>query len=475
MPKRNKRYVPAPMVTTELAPRLAVILEVLAGSQTVAQGARTLGLSRNHFQTILHRGLAGLVEAIDPKAPGRPAKPQALASLEAEVERLRKENADLQKRAGTSERILEVASGLLQGRIRTSGRAAGRQRRTKGAPGEKKPDEPDATRLQVLRQAEQMRALGLTAAVSARIGGAHEATLRRWRVRERRGEPLAMRRAAEREVPAELARNADAIVRRLRGLVGAEALRHSVSGLSRRQAACVKAQTLTAMERERKAMLTRVSLGVAGVVRGLDGMYFHGADGNVHALFTADAAVPYRTGVKTAARYDAKLVTRAISADIEHNGAPLVYRLDRAASHDAPSVRELLQAHGVLVLHGPPRCPRFYGQLERQNREHRAWAEDLACLPVEEIEARLEQMLASVNELWRRRTLHWKTASEVWAARPRLAVDRNELREEVSERAARMRRQLQHRGGPADLAERLAIEQALEARGFLRQQAGGWC
>lgn len=28
--------------------------------------------------------------------------------------------------------------------------------------------------------------------------------------------------------------------------------------------------------------------------------------------------------------------------------------------------------YAVLVLHGPPHHPRFYGQLERQNREHRA-------------------------------------------------------------------------------------------------------
>jgi len=474
MPKRNKSYVPAPAVAPKIAPRLAVILEVLAGSQTVTQGARTLGLSRNHFQTILHRGLAGLVEAIGPKASGRPARSAELIALEEEVQRLSKENARLQERAGTSERILEVASGLLQGRIRTTGRA-GRQRRTKGAPGEKKPDEPDATRRQVLRQADWMRGLGLSAAVSARIAGVHEATLRRWRARLRRGESLIMRRASLQAVTPRLACSAEAIVRRLNGLVGAESLRHSVSGLSRRQAARVKAQTLTAMERERKAGLRRVALSVPGVMRGLDGMSLHGADGNVHAIFTADAAAPYRTGVKTAARYDARLVTRAIASDIENNGAPLVYRLDRASAHDAPMVRELLKAHGVLVLHGPPRCPRFYGQLERQNREHRAWASEIAQLPVEEIEVHLEEMLVSVNEVWRRRTLHWKTASEVWAARPRLAVDRKELREEVSERAARMRRQLQHRGGPADLAERLAIEQALETRGFLRQQTGGWC
>jgi len=185
--------------------------------------------------------------------------------------------------------------------------------------------------------------------------------------------------------------------------------------------------------------------------------------------------VPYRTQMRIARRYDTQLVTQALRSDIEANGAPLVYRLDRASVHDAPAVREVLDAHQVLVLHGPPRCPRFYGQHERQNREHRAWADELALLPFEEIGPRLEEILEAVNKLWRRRTLGWKTAYEAWSARPRLEIDRRALSEEVSERAARIGRQLQHRGKPADLAERLAIEEALETRGYLRQQIGGWC
>jgi hypothetical protein len=302
--------------------------------------------------------------------------------------------------------------------------------------------------------------------------------MRRWKVRERRGEPLARRarlRAQGCSLSAQAAERASELVRNLQGLVGAESLRRSVQGLSRRQAAWVKAQTLTSMERERKAALTRITVTTPDVMRGLDGMYLHGADGTLHAMFTADAAVPYRTQVKTAKRYDAQLVVRALCSDIKLHGAPLVYRLDRASAHDAPAVRALLDAHQVLVLHGPPRCARFYGQHERQNREHRAWAQELALLPFEEIEPRLEEILEAVNKLWRRRTLNWKTAYEAWSARRRLEIDRCALREEVSERAARIARQLQHRGKPADLAERLAIEQALESRGYLRQKAGGWC
>ncbi len=229
------------------------------------------------------------------------------------------------------------------------------------------------------------------------------------------------------------------------------------------------------MEKERKAALSHVCVSSPGVMRGMDAMHFHAADGVLYALFAADAAVPYRTTVATGRRYDAKLVAKALAADIEANGAPLVYRLDRAAAHDAPIVRELLEAHEVLVLHGPPHCPRFYGQLERQNREHRAWEDDLTRLSVEEVEPRLREVLAAVNSKWRRRTLNWRTASQVWNARPRIDVDRTQLQKEVSERAAHIGRQLQHRGKPADLARRLAIEQALETRGLLRQTTGGGC
>lgn len=470
--KKNKNYTPAPQVAPEQTQRLTLILEVLAGKTTVSEAARTLGVSRNHFQTILHRALTGLVEAISPKAGGRPAKSKEVKNLEAEVLRLRQENAELSERAGTTDRLLELASGLLHGRIRPMSRA-GRQKKTKSVPSEKKPDEPDAARGRTLAEVEQMRQLGLTAAFASRIAGTHEATLRRWRARARQGEPLARRGYAKGSLPpAQAAERAAELVRRLHGQVGAESLRRSVLGLSRREAARLKAQTLTLMERERKSSLTRITVTAPDVMRGLDGMYLHGADGTLHALFTADAALPYRTQVKIATRYDAQLVVRALRSDIENHGAPLVYRFDRASAHDAPAVREVLEAHQVLVLHGPPRCPRFYGQHERLNREHRAWNDELALLSLEEMQPRLEEILEAVNKLWRRRTLGWKTAYETWSARGRLNVDRRALREEVSERAARIGR---HRGKPADLAERLAIEQALETRGYLRQQPGGWC
>lgn len=465
MAKPKKTYTPAPQVPGEMSERLEMIMEVLAGRRSVSEAARTLGMSRNHFQTILHRGLAGMVESITPQPSGRPGKPKEMLELEAQVQRLKRENARLLEREGTTDRLLQAASGLLQGRIRPA-----RQTRTKKTSAGGDEDETEPRRDPRLAEIEQMRRCGLSASFAARMAGVHPSTVRRWQ----RGEPRPSRRLC-RLVDERARAQASELVRTLHGQIGAEALRRSVANLSRRQAARVKAQTLTAMERSRKSALARVRVSAPGVMRGMDAMHFRAADGTLYALFAADAAVPYRTGVTTGRRYDAKLVAAALTADIEANGAPLVYRLDRARVHDAPAVRQLLETHQVLVLHGPPHCPRFYGQLERQNREHRAWEDELASLPINEIEPRLREVVTAVNSAWRRRTLDWKTASEAWSARPRLDVDRTLLRNEVRERAAHIGRQLQRRGKPADLAQRLAIEQALQNRGYLHQTTGGKC
>src|SRR5687767_7231755 len=135
MRTRKPTYTPIPQVPTELMPRLAAIVEVLAGMKTVSEAARSLGLSRNHFQSILHRALLAMVQSITVKAGGRPAKPQSIAALEKELRRLQRENARLQGQVHSTERLLAVAGGLLKGRIRPTARAR-RARKTTGVSGE---------------------------------------------------------------------------------------------------------------------------------------------------------------------------------------------------------------------------------------------------------------------------------------------------------------------------------------------------
>ncbi len=478
MSERKPKYTPMPAVPPELMPRLAAVLEVMAGVKTVSAAARSLGLSRNHFQSLLHRGIAALVEAIAAQPGGRPATPPAIASLQAQLKQLQRENARLQNQVRSTERLLEVASGLLLGRIRPSGRQA-RVRKTAGSSADGNDDSDPATgRWQLLAGVGEMQRLGMTAVAAATIAGVHDSTVRRWRARALCGRTCASidhAAALEPPVPSVAVNQVATLVRELHGLIGAESLRHSVAGISRRMAARIKVATLTAMERERKAALVRITITVPGVLRGMDAMQFPNARTARYALIAADGAVPYRTSLTTGARYDAELVTRALCRDLEQHGAPLVYRLDRASAHDTPAARAVLAAHQVLVLHGPPRYPGYYGQLERQNREHRAWLNAEPLPDSTALEPRLAEMLNRVNRLWRRRTLGWKTAAEVWSTRPSLNVDRQALREEVQDRALRIARKISGRGQPADLAERLAIEQTLTRMGYLCRETGGWC
>jgi hypothetical protein len=195
MAKAKRSYTPVPEIEAAIGERLEKVLEVMAGRLTVAQAARDLGMSRNHFQTILHRGLAGLTQAITPKAPGRPARPGEVTALEEELARLRHENAHLKEQAGTTERLLQVASGLLQGRVRPA-----RQSRTrKGVGGRDEDGESEPRRK--MQGIGQMRRLGLTALQACCIAGVHPSTERRWRasgspvVRRTRESPIAPRQS----------------------------------------------------------------------------------------------------------------------------------------------------------------------------------------------------------------------------------------------------------------------------------------
>jgi transposase-like protein len=470
----KKTYEKQPEVPEAMRERYRVMLEVLSGKLTVSEGARQLGLSRNHFQTLMHRGLAAMVEAMTPKAPGRPPMPAKEVELAAENDRLKRDNERLRTRVDTIDRLLNVASDMLQGRV--SARPRGKKS-TAGSTTNDDGDDPESRRRARLRGARAMRACGMRAPIAAAIVGASPQTLRRWSARDRRGELLA-RHAGPREPPpldAHRAAHVEDLVRDLRGLVGAESLRRSVPGVSRRQAAAVKREALIEMERERKARTGHVVVTQPGVLRGFDQLYARTTEGLRTLLVSADGAVPYRTSIEPVARYDGAHVAAALEHDIAQNGAPLVWRRDRASAHATDEVCEVLDAHGVLPVDGPPRCPRFYGQLERQNREHRAWLEALDPPAPDALGHVCDRMRSALNGAWRRPTLGWRTAAEAWQSRPAVEEDRTALRDEVHERAARIERDLAGRGAYRGLAWRLAVEHALTQRGYLRLELGARC
>jgi transposase len=427
---------------------------------SITEAAQQLGIARNNMQSLVHRAEAAIVTALQPRPTGKTPKPAHEKELEARVKKLEAENKKLQGQLHAMDEMLGAAGEIiraLRGMPPTSfSRASSRTSRGTGSRKKTSSEDPEPESpipIRALRSLAQIATTPELAARAARLLGISITTFRRWLGRLAFGDPIQRHRGGRRAaVTAGTEQAVRAYVRRLAGLAGAASLARSVSGISRRIAAEIKHDEITAMERERRAGCLRVQVTHPGVLRGFDAMHLERG----FALAACDAAVPYRTSIERAPDYISPAVARILDLDFEHHGAPLVVRLDRAKCHDAEPVLSVLRAHRVIALHGPPRYPRYYGQLERQNREHRAWER---WYGLDDLEA----MMTALNALWRRPTLDWRTAEEVWATRPILDENRDELRDEVEQRTARLRT-----GGVADdLAMRLAIEQALINRSYL--------
>lgn len=453
---RPPSYTPAPELPSdpELRRRFGEIVAVLAQTQTVSGAARTLGLSRNHFQTILHRVIAAMLEEITPKPAGRPAKPEQMAALEAENERLKGELEALTIRSEVIERMMSVVGEI------ASGKASLPRSRSKKT----KPEDPEPA--PILRTVvATMRDARLRTKDCAGLLRISPSTVRR------HARPSAPRaRKPDRSIDDNARCLVRQIVRKTHGLIGAAAL-GKASGLPRRTCAVIKRRELCEMEYERRARAAAVVVAEPGVVRGFDAMHVEATEGKAYWLVAADAAVPFRTSILTVPTYDANHVIAALAEDFERHGPPLVLRLDRIACQRTPEVEQLLAHYDVLPLHGPPRYPRYYGQLERQNREHRDWYTLLGIVPMRVLATAGNEMRESLNTLWPRPTLGGCTAQQLWQRRKALDVNRRELRVDVERRAAGLVRsgsQLLH-------ARRIAIETSLTERGLLTINQGRWC
>lgn len=470
MAKKEKTYTPSPLITADVEARYMALIQVLSGHLSVSEAARRLDLSRNHFQSIMHRAVAKMLEELQPKTPGPKPEPSEVRRLRDENERLKRQLATAQQQAEMFERFLNVASDLVTGR-QTLGRRPPRPKQTRTKPTTTKPDpeEPDpeeTRRRELLAWSERMRGARVKLAVITALLGVGSATLRRWKRRADRGELLVPRRGPRRQdVPAETRAAVEEIVRATAGQVGADSLRRSVPNVSRRQAAMLKRRVLTQIERERLAGCVRIDVTLPGVMRGFDAMHIRCAEGRRYVFVCADGAVPYRTTIELVERYDAAAVRSMLERDLDQHDAPLVLRLDRASCHDEPTVRRLLTDRGVVVLHGPPRHPRFYGQLERQNREHRAWLRRFDGAPEAVVRLALPQMQHALNSLWKRPSLAWSTAADAWTPTRFSIQHRSMFGEEVHTHAERLHADCDV---AKDVAERLAVQQALARHGYLR-------
>ena len=466
----RSRYVKAPEPSPEVAPLYAAVLKILSGQLTVTAAAESVNLSRLRLQTRMHRGLSGLLEALEDQPRGRRATPELEKALKEEVEALRQENQQLREQVTSTLRMMGLATEWMHKGLKSAGRQRGASRKKATPSSESDDDSGAGVRLE---RVLALKADGVTAPLAAAAVGVSAPTARRWSSRKESGQPLCRKRGPQsqhKKAPAAAEAMALSVLNDVRCHIGAAPLAKA-SGLSRRDAAAVKAKLVTQLELERREQTTKVSV-LPGVVRGFDAMML----GKLPVLVSADGAVQYRTSITPAARYDSASVAAAVAADFEKYEPPLVWRVDRARAHTERKVLEVLQAHKVLVLHGPPHCPRYYGQLERQNREHRAWLGSAGSLQgLDRLAEECEQMRRAFNELVPRRTLGWKTAGSVWRSCAWPRVDRDELLNEVNERRCRLEEEEAIRSGHPGLAERLAIEAALINRGLLKLTKGGWC
>ena len=466
--KKTSSYVPMPEVPESIAARYKTMLRVMSGELSPGAAAKELGLSRQRFLTLMHRGLGAMMEAMAPHAAGRPGRSEKEKQMQQRLEELESENAQLHKRVEAIDRVLTLTSELARQRTRP------RSKRAKPASTKLEGNDEEESR-ERLATVVEMRALGVKLPLAAALASTSVATVRRWLRRHRADEQLVRRRGpavgSRTELGVQPAAAVVELVRSTGGQVGAESLRRSVAGVSRRQAANIKRLTLTAMERERIARSERVIVNAPNVVRGFDAMHVSTREGRRFLLLSGDGCVPFRTSGLAVERYDEAAVARALDEDFGRHGAPLVLRFDRASAHNAPKVRAVLERWKVLPLHGPPRHPRFYGQLERQNREHRAWLEAQSTLADGELQPACDAMLDALNDNWRRRTLGWKTAKEAWDDRTSVEHERDRLHRDVDARKRRLC------DGVVDetVAQRIAIETTLTTMGYLKRVIGGWC
>lgn len=453
-------------LTKKQQERIATVLEALQGRITPAEGARRLGLSRQHFSDLMKRTQESLVEGALPRASGRPARSEEEKRLKRELERTQRELQNVKKREQTKDRALSMMREVLYDQVKSARKKPSSRR---GGPA-KDGDEDDLMARLVKRLKDEGHRV---CDIAASMGVSVSTVYRRLR-RLVQGLPAVQRRGPGPSGPPseKTVRQVNALVDESHGMMGAEALRHGVDGVSRRQASAIKKERMIHNERERRRKCTRIRMAHPGVVRGFDQKHLVMREGKMLALISSDAAIPYRTGVHVTAHYDEASVYEAIQNDIESNGPPLVLRMDNHKSHKTSKVVELLEEHEVLPLFGPPRYPQYYGQTEWMNGEHDRWLGFLEPLQGGDVLSVLRKMVHVLNCTWRRRTLGWQTAWEVWDRRPELDIDRGELKQQVTDLSSRIRRRIPERKDADQLSWRLAVEQALQKRGLLEVTHG---
>ncbi|HZN93336.1 MAG TPA: hypothetical protein VFB81_11565 [Myxococcales bacterium] len=107
---RTTRPAPQPIPGDDAAKRsAAVILEVLAGLRTPADGSQALGITSMRYYVLERRALEGMVQALAPRPKGKRRRPEdALAEVNREKVRLEREVGRLQALVRAAQRTMKL-------------------------------------------------------------------------------------------------------------------------------------------------------------------------------------------------------------------------------------------------------------------------------------------------------------------------------------------------------------------------------
>jgi transposase len=89
--------------------RAQVIVQVQSGQRTATEAAARLGVSRKTYYQWEHRALAGMIEALQDKAGGRPSKPQ-----DPQKEGLEKRLKDLEEQERIRQQVERIRSAVTE-------------------------------------------------------------------------------------------------------------------------------------------------------------------------------------------------------------------------------------------------------------------------------------------------------------------------------------------------------------------------
>ncbi len=109
--------------------RLRIVLATLAGLMAVEEACDALGVGPSRFHALRTRFLAEAAALLEPRAPGPAPRSEADVEARREIERLRRENQELQMVAAAA-RVREELAIAMPGRIGSAASSAASARHT---------------------------------------------------------------------------------------------------------------------------------------------------------------------------------------------------------------------------------------------------------------------------------------------------------------------------------------------------------